>query len=309
MYDGIPYGRYLDTSSCRLSVDNIRLKFTYKYQNFDCEKKETTLSIDRLSKLIDNMFFNDCDTQWAFKDFFKIGSYCRTCTLSGLSWSCAVLFGRYCYNASCKQIAPEVVFDFNPNKVPTEIVKQVIFRLRGSALTVQLLRFDIAFDFPCKRDGVTLVQDRRRSYRLFREEGAITEYQGARGSHGSLKLYDKTKESCLSCDVTRCEITVEGGYSGALADIFPKMYCLDSLQLGFNFSSLPFAIQACVLHPDLIDRLVSSVDKKTRRKYLSMLDSITNSLLAPDNWPTVDHFISSTLFDYIGSYTQRRCSV
>ena len=57
MYDGIPYGRYLDTSSCRVSVDNIRLKFTYKYQNFDCEKKETILSIDQLSKLIDNMFF------------------------------------------------------------------------------------------------------------------------------------------------------------------------------------------------------------------------------------------------------------
>lgn len=57
MYDGIPYGRYLDTSSCRVSVDNIRLKFTYKYQNFDYEKKETILSIDQLSKLIDNMFF------------------------------------------------------------------------------------------------------------------------------------------------------------------------------------------------------------------------------------------------------------
>ncbi len=309
MYDGIPYGRYLDTSSCRVSVDNIRLKFTYKYQNFDYEKKETILSIDQLSKLIDNMFFHNCDTQWSFKDFFKIGSYCRTCTLSGLGWSCAVLFGRYCYDASCKQIAPEVVFDFNPNKVPAEVLKQVISHLRGPALTVQLLRFDIAFDFPCKRDAITLVQDRRRSYRLFREEGAITEYQGARGSHGSLKLYDKTKESCLSCDVTRCEITVGGGYAGTLADIFPKMYCFDSLQFSLDFSSLPFAIKACVLYPDLIDLLASSGDKKTRRKYLSMLDSVTSSSLVPDNWLAVDHFISSVLFDYIGPYTQRRCSV
>ena len=83
---------------------------------------------------------------------------------------------------------------FHPNKVPLEILQQVIARLRGPALIVELVRFDIAFDFPCKREAVTLVQDQRRSYRLFREKGAITEYQGARSSHGSLKLYDKTKE-------------------------------------------------------------------------------------------------------------------
>ena len=108
-----------------------------------------------------------------------------------------MLFGRYCYDSSCKQIAPEAVFDFNPNKVPLEILQQVIARLRGPALIVELVRFDIAFDSPCKREAVTLVQDQRRSYRLFREKGAITEYQGARSSHGSLKLYDKTKESAF----------------------------------------------------------------------------------------------------------------
>ncbi len=53
----------------------------------------------------------------------------------------------------------------------------------------------------------------------------------------------KTKESCLSCDVTRCEITVGGGYAGALADIFPKMYCFDSLQLSLDFSSLPLPLR------------------------------------------------------------------
>ena len=113
MYDGIPYGRYLDTSSCRVSVDSIRLKFTYKYQNYSYEKKCSVTTIDQLSCHIDNMFFNGCDTKWSYKDFFQIGSYCRTCTISGINWSCAVLFGRYCYDSSCKQIAPEAVFDFN----------------------------------------------------------------------------------------------------------------------------------------------------------------------------------------------------
>jgi hypothetical protein len=306
VYDGIPYGRYLDTSSCRVSVDSIRLKFTYKYQNYSYEKKCSVTTIDQLSCHIDNMFFNGCDTKWSYKDFFQIGSYCRTCTISGINWSCAVLFGRYCYDSSCKQIAPEAVFDFNPNKVPLEILQQVIARLRGPALIVELVRFDIAFDFPCKREAVTLVQDQRRSYRLFRGKGAITEYQGARSSHGSLKLYDKTKESGLSCDVTRCEITVEGEYTGAFSELFPRIYCFDLLQLDINFASLPFHVKACLVHPDLVQLMLTSVDKKTRRKYLSMLDKVSNSSLAPDDWQAVDRFIPSALAEYAGPYTKRR---
>ena len=309
MYDGIPYGRYLDMPSCRISVDSIRLKFTYKYQNYSYEKRCSVASIDQLSCHIDNMFFQGCDVQWSYKDYFKIGSYCRTCTLSGVGWSCAVLFGRYCFDSSCKQIAPEAVFDYNPNKVPLEISQQVVARLRGSAWKVELIRFDIAFDFPCKRDSIILIRDQRRSYRLFREDDSVTEYQGARQSHGSLKLYDKTKESSLTCDVTRCEITVDGGFAGDFSKLFPQMYCFRSLQLDLGFDSLPFPVKACLLYPELIELMTSSVDRKSRRKYLSMLEHVGNSSLAPDNWPAVERFIFSSLAEYIGSYTQRRRSV
>lgn len=174
---------------------------------------------------------------------------------------------------------------------------------------MELIRFDIAFDFPCKRDSIILIRDQRRSYRLFREDGSVTEYQGARQSHGSLKLYDKTKESSLTCDVTRCEITVDGGFAGDFSKLFPQMYCFRSLQLDLGFDSLPFPVKACLLYPELIELMTSSVDRKSRRKYLSMLEHVSNSSLAPDNWPAVERFIFSSLAEYIGSYTQRRRSV
>lgn len=300
MYEGIPYGRYLDTSVCRVSIDNIRLKFTYKYQNYSYEQHCSVPSIDKISCLIDGMFFNNCDTTWSYRDFFKIGSYCRTCSISGNGWSCAVLFGRYCFDNSCKLIAPEAVFDFNPNKVPDDVSFQIIHILRDSALSSSLSRFDVAFDFPIPRDEIHLVRDDlRRSYRLFLEGGAKTEYLGARSSHGSLKLYDKSKESELSCDVTRCEITVARDFVNSLSSVFPKLYLFDSMQLDLSFSYLPFPVQACILHPDMFDILRASCDPKTFRKYRGMIDTYGSCLLVPPCWPEIDRFVRSAVISYV----------
>lgn len=56
MYSGIPYGQYLDTPNCRVSIDNVRLKFSYKYKNYDFDKHEATTSIDLYSAYIDKLF-------------------------------------------------------------------------------------------------------------------------------------------------------------------------------------------------------------------------------------------------------------
>lgn len=50
MYTGIPYGEYLDTPHCRVSIDNVRMKFSYKYKNYDFEKHQAIASIDLYSK-------------------------------------------------------------------------------------------------------------------------------------------------------------------------------------------------------------------------------------------------------------------
>lgn len=125
LYTGISYGEYLDTPQCRVSIDNVRMKFSYKYKNYDFEKHEAVTTIDLCSQRLDRLFFHGFEIVWHRCDFFKIGNYVRTCTISGIdpftgNWSCAVMIGRYTFDNSCKLVAPEIVFDFNPNKVPQD---------------------------------------------------------------------------------------------------------------------------------------------------------------------------------------------
>ncbi len=208
MFTGISYGQHLDTPQCRVSVDNVRMKFTYKNKNYDFNKHEPVASINLLYDRIDSLFYQHCDVVWSKCDFFKIGNYIRTARISGLDWSCAVMLGRYTYDNACHQVAPEAVFDFNPNKVPEEWYSRIIFVLSDGAIRSEISRYDVAFDFPMDRGEVTLIPNDRQSYKLFREASkGTTEYQGERSHHAAMKLYDKTKESGLTVPVnfTLCE--------------------------------------------------------------------------------------------------------
>lgn len=301
MYSGIAYNLYID-SGARVSIDSIRLKFVYKYQNYSWTKGFAVTSIDKLSAVIDSVFFifQDCDIQWTYHDFFKIGSYCRTCRVSGNDWSFAVLFGRYVYDSLCRNVAPEIVLDLNPNKVPMDIIHRFVRILSDSALSSSLVRFDVAFDFPFSRDEVLLLRsaDSRKSYRLFLDHGSKTEYQGPRASHGAMKLYDKSAEAGLPVPVTRCELTLDGSKLESLPDLFPRLYRFAGYQLDVSFSDLPFPVRACLKHPDLLDDMLQSVTYKTRVKYLSMLDSLQGCVLTVDDWSRVLSFLSSALSEY-----------
>ena len=301
MYTGISYGEYLDTPQCRVSLDNVRMKFTYKYKKYDFEKHDITNSIDLYSVMLDRLFFEGFDIKWHHCDFFKIGNYVRTCTISGIdpssgAWSCAVMIGRYTFDSTCKQIAPEIVFDFNPNKVPYGVFTEIIRRLRDGSLHVSITRYDVAFDFPVPRDHVTLIPNDRQCYKLFRDSlKGVTEYQGERSNHNAMKLYDKTKESSLAVPVTRCEITVDGDYDKTLQHLFPVLVVLGDLQMDMGFADLPYQVVSCLLHPDLIPVLKSKVDHKTWKKYSNMISTHGQRNLTPGSWIDVDRYVSSRL--------------
>lgn len=303
MFCGIPYGLYLDTDTCRVSVDNIRLKFEYKYNNYDFDHRQTVTSVDLISQQLDNQFFTGLDVLWSKLDFFRIGSYCRTCTIKALDWSFAVMIGRYCFDNACKQVAPEVVMDFNPNKVPLDVVQRFVSLLKGSALSVAVQRFDVAFDYALPRAEVRLIEDKAKSYRYFREQGAVTEYQGKRSTHGAMKLYDKTKESELSVPVTRCEITVERSAYKSVADVFPDLFYYGAEQLDVMFGGLPFEVRACILHPDLIEVLRSSCNRHTFQKHIGNVRNYGEKSLVPTSWTEIDRFIRSALTTYTKGVT------
>ena len=306
MYSGIRYGQYLDTSQCRISIDNVRMKFSYKYKKYDYEKHQAVESIELYSMMIDRLFFDGCDVVWTSRDFFKIGNYVRTCTISGIdpyfgAWSCAVMIGRYTFDSSCKQVAPEIVFDFNPNKVPVEYMEKIIGCLVDGALNVEIVRYDLAFDFPIPRDHVTLITNDRQNYKLFKNaQMGVTEYLGERSSHNAMKLYDKTKESALDVPVTRCEITIDGDYHKSVQNLFPTLVVLGDLQMDTGFADLPFPVVACLIHPDMIPMLKSSVDHKTWKKYQAMIEAHGQRQLTPDNWQEVDNYVRSRLLKIKG---------
>ena len=300
MFSGIPYGRYFDTGLFRVSVDNIRLKLVYKYQNYDYKKGTSVLSVDHLCHLLDSvsLFMSGIDTEWSCKDIFKIGGYCRVCTLKGNGWTFAVLIGRYCYDADCRQIAPEVIVDYNPNKVPFDVISQILGILRPAALSYVVSQYDVAFDIPAKRRDVFLLPDMTRNYKRFDCGGALTEYSGERASHGAVKLYDKTKEMGLSEDVTRCEVTVRSKEASSLSAVFPRLYAFVDQQMEIAFMQLPFPVQACLIHPDLIDVLLRSYTYKTRVKYQEQIENYSKCVICPNNWEEIESFVGAALRYY-----------
>lgn len=307
MFSGIPYNRFLDTPLGRWSIDSLRVKFTYPYKTYNFESHEAEETINKLLSLIDSVYFfshSGLDVQLLRKSYFSIGSYAYTVKVSGQSsdgsfYSFAVLLGRYCFDNSVKNVAPDVILDVNPNKVPYDVLSMFVRLLRASSRSVSLLRFDLALDLPLPRDCVFLHRDARRGYRLFDEGGARTEYQGKRDSHGAMKLYDKTKEADLPSAVTRCELTISTDKSTSIADVFPSLYSLSPTQLDFSFSSLPFQVQSCILHPDLLPVLKSCCTLNTWKKYQAIIDSVSSNVLFPDDWSLIDSFVGSTLLYYL----------
>ncbi len=309
MYTGIPYGQYLDTPICRISVDSVRLKFQYMEKAYDFEKRKLVETLNRLSEAINDLFHSHCDTKWSYCDFFKIGNYARTCTISGNDWSCAVLFGRYGFSEGYidpdtgesfpgrKAVFAETVFDFNPNKVPADWCLRIVRILRECSLKTEIVRYDVAFDFPMAREDVTLLRNERQSYAQFYEAAkGTTEYLGERSHHAAVKLYDKTRESGLSVPVTRCEITVNGSFHSSLAKLFPTLAVFADMQLDTGFAELPFPVKACILYPDLIPQLKASVSANTWRSYKTMLSTYGKAELAPGNWKEINRFVADTLY-------------
>lgn len=303
MYDGIAYGRYLDNGDWRVSIDNIRIKYVYKWQRYNYDRRQAYLSVDEVCRRLGRLGYGQdawCDVEWAYKDYYKIGAYARTCTIRGRDWSCAVLIGRYCYDSSCKQIAPEAVLDANPNKVPADALLRLCWLLRDCAVSVQMVRYDVAFDIALPRSDVQLVPDRTRGYRLYRQDGSVTEYQGERGHDNALKVYDKTREDNLMCDVTRVEVTYTHDHKGGCASGWPLLHRAGPVQVGMDLAALPFAVRACYLHPDLVDVMRDSVSPNTYRKYMSMLDGLQGVVLAPPDWDKVDNYVAAAVRDYAG---------
>lgn len=104
--------------------------------------------------------------------------------------------------------------EFNPAKTyPSEQLEYIYRRIESTPeVSLELVRWDFATDYPLKRDEVSLMRDKR--HYTFVVSNGVTEYLGTRNKNGFVKLYDKQREleaKGITCKEpkTRLEITIE----------------------------------------------------------------------------------------------------
>lgn len=199
----LPYYWYTYTDDCGniYSIDSVRVTFTIprrnenKFNNFLNHFDRT--DIQELMR---------CYAPYKYHYMYRI-SYTDAET------SLIVGFGINCGSPN------DGFLDFNPNKLLTHESNKAISdlnRLLAISSYYDIRRWDLAIDIPCKREDVHLIKDRRTKTCLLNSDKYIlrinstpdsTEYLGHRNSEGFIKLYNKTRESDLSTDLTRLEIT------------------------------------------------------------------------------------------------------
>ena len=272
-----PYYKPLCLAGVTASIDNVRMKFVYAKSAYDFVANKRIDSIEALCEELTSISLymeGVLDPTYSTCNF-RVGNYAHTITYKladGKSF--AVLIGRYDYKESKNQVAAEAVIDFNPNKVPARAWKQITGILAARAISVCVVRFDLALDLPIQRSILQLVQRPGSQYHMLSdEEYTKTEYTGQRSHHAAVKLYDKAAELKLSMPCTRLEITIERSRFKTLQQLMPDIISLAPLELSWSFDELPPIVQAVIIHPDLYERMHQLVSRNTWAKYKRLLEA------------------------------------
>lgn len=192
----------------------------------------------------------------------------------------------------------DVVVEYNPNKcVGAFLLDYILDKFFRNNPHVQVRKIDVAVDIPVNILRVKPIKDRRDMTIIDKGSDNRTYYVGAPGSDGRIKIYNKSRESKLSYDLTRYEITIcpkfdidsmVKGYkfdSGYLLDIV----ALDCLQMDFDMKGQDYLnLFACMDNPGLL----SLLDKRKAKKIKDMLSSIGSVEFDTGT-------ISSTIVDFL----------
>lgn len=124
--------------------------------------------------------------------------------------------------------------EFNPNKCNfIKIFRCFYLDFKKMCYSFNVKRYDLAIDIPGKRDLFKMVTSSKCMYQAYVEgksyNSSMTEYQGRRNHNKFTKLYDKTKESKLSFDLTRLEFTFD--INEVKFENLPQILFLDSIDL------------------------------------------------------------------------------
>lgn len=309
-----PLTQPLVTDRVVTSIDGVRIKYTYPRTIVNPSTYERFDTIDYLlgqltsiSRWMNGKF----DTKLS-ESGFRMGHYRYTvsCILPDDN-AFAVLFGRF--NTAeksegqafdpARRITYDVIMDFNPNKIPTDVWQEVAGLLSPLALQTTIQRFDLAMDFSIPRHDLQLVKRSGSVHKCWTDpKEVMTEYIGERQHHGAIKLYDKGADlGHPELNVSRCEITIDPKRFKSVKGLFPTITTIAPVSLSMDFNELPFPVQAVILYPSLYERCKSSVSRNTWRNYKKMIEDYeqTTLTLSDDQFQKIDTYVHKRLSSFI----------
>ncbi len=186
--------------------------------------------------------------------------------------------------------------EFNPAKCyPSEQLEYIYRRIESTPeVSLELVRWDFATDYPLMRDEVSLMRDKR--HYTFVVSNGVTEYLGSRNKNGFVKLYDKQKEleaKGESCQEprTRLEVTFEeepiNRKSSKIEDRdisaveWPKAVLVPKSSGGEGTFSM--MLQAWMGGVPL-EKLLACLHRNTRAKYRRMIAEECGALPVPSGF-------------------------
>lgn len=298
----IPYYKPLVLDDVIVSIDSLRIKFSYRKSGYDFDKCQRIDTLDYLLHELnsDSLFMEGLfDITISPEHGFRIGNYKRTITYSlddGSSF--AVLVGRYSFNSSVKMVEPEAIMDYNPNKVKYAAWQRIFDILRIRAQKIAIQRFDLAIDVPIVRHHLCLEQRPGSGYEKFvSRAGAVTEYTGERSHHAAIKLYDKGADLGLDIICTRLEITIDPAKFKGIKPLLPVITSSAPVELSMDFHNFPFEVKAVILHPDLYGILKDSISRNTFQKHKQMIVEYGQTFFTLDDadYSQIDSYLHTYL--------------
>lgn len=171
----------------------------------------------------------------------------------------------------------DVVIEYNPSKCEgNEVLAYLLEYIYKDNKYVEVKSLDMAIDIPCNILDINISQSGNMSRRVF-DNGSDdkTYYFRKAKSNGALKIYNKKRESKLSYELTRYEITLNPNmYICDMAaytvpeDLFVPVNCLSEFQLGVDIKGVDkILLLACMEHNEYLKDL----DRRKRKKIEQLL--------------------------------------
>lgn len=180
----------------KYSIDMVRLK--------------AEIPVEFLSKIIIKPFETEPNIKYSMKT--SITAYRHNFFIEGYD-----LFGCKCsywigasHNSRKHSDFTDVVIEYNPNKCNGEpILEYVLDHIYKDNKYVEVKSLDVAIDIPCNILDLNICRSGNMSRRVFDNGSDDKTYYFRKGkSNGAIKVYNKKRESKLSYELTRYEITL-----------------------------------------------------------------------------------------------------